>query len=212
MAKVNKSKLNIPMALACVLLCLTLFSVYLVGGIYARYIVTGSASDNARVISFGDITLTEYGDFNAEGKLVVIPGVNLTKRAYVDFDGSEAATYVFVEITATNWQAVSNYSFAAKSADKMLMQFDVASDWTYLTKNGDTYVYYVALDPNEELNAVDIIAAGGTITVSEYVTRDELQSLADVAIKLRATATQSNGFDSPLAGWTSVSSTAGGAD
>lgn len=45
-------KVNIPMVLACVLLCLTLISIHLTSGLYARYTTTATASDSARVARF----------------------------------------------------------------------------------------------------------------------------------------------------------------
>lgn len=48
----KQGKVNIPMMLACVLLCLTLFSMHLTGGLFARYTATDTASDSARVAKF----------------------------------------------------------------------------------------------------------------------------------------------------------------
>lgn len=48
----NTRKVNIPMCLACVLLCLTLISMHLTGGLFARYTTTAQASDSARVAKF----------------------------------------------------------------------------------------------------------------------------------------------------------------
>ena len=48
----TKAKINIPMCIACVLLCLTLFSFYLCGGLYAKYISTAYGGDSARVAKF----------------------------------------------------------------------------------------------------------------------------------------------------------------
>ena len=45
-------KVNIPMVLACVLLLLTMVSVHLTSGLYARYTTTAAASDSARVAKF----------------------------------------------------------------------------------------------------------------------------------------------------------------
>ena len=52
MATQSREKPNIPMCLACVLLCLTLFSVHLCSGLYARYTEKGATNDSARVASF----------------------------------------------------------------------------------------------------------------------------------------------------------------
>ena len=51
----GKAKLNIPMCAALVLLFLTMISVHLTSGLYARYTVTATGSDSARVAKF-DVT------------------------------------------------------------------------------------------------------------------------------------------------------------
>lgn len=45
-------KVNIPMVVAMILLILTIISVYLSGGLYARYSASAGASDSARVAKF----------------------------------------------------------------------------------------------------------------------------------------------------------------
>lgn len=47
-----KSKKNITLHLAAVLLCLTLFSAYLTSGLFARYTAQDSGNDSARVAGF----------------------------------------------------------------------------------------------------------------------------------------------------------------
>ncbi|MBQ4533647.1 MAG: hypothetical protein IJA18_00435 [Ruminococcus sp.] len=51
----SRSKLNIPLQLAAVLLCLTLISVYLVSGLYARYATTQRISKAAAVAEFSPL-------------------------------------------------------------------------------------------------------------------------------------------------------------
>ena len=51
MGKQN-TKVNIPMCAALVLLLLTMISVHLTSGLYARYTSTASGSDSARVAKF----------------------------------------------------------------------------------------------------------------------------------------------------------------
>lgn len=48
----GKAKLNIPMCAALVLLFLTMLSIHLTSGLYARYTATSTASDSARVAKF----------------------------------------------------------------------------------------------------------------------------------------------------------------
>lgn len=61
MSQQPKAKMNIPMCAACVLLCLTLFSMHLTGGLYAKYTAKGNGEDDARVAKF-DVRVTKSAD------------------------------------------------------------------------------------------------------------------------------------------------------
>ena len=56
----SNTKTPVVFYVGLVLLCLFMFSLYLSGGMYARYATTASGSDGARVAKF-DVTLTEVG-------------------------------------------------------------------------------------------------------------------------------------------------------
>ena len=204
MVRHHKTKMNIPMCLAAILLCLTLISIHLTSGLYAKYISSASGNDSARVIKFGELTLTEEGDFYEGNKLMIIPGVALTKKAMVSFSGSESATYVFVEITPSKWSTTDNKTFSLMSNGKTAMQWNVAEGWLFLKSDNGTYIYYRELTPNTELIATDIIAENGKITVSNQITKSEIQVMTGISIKLRATVVQSGGFENPEAAWNSV--------
>ena len=204
MVRHHKTKMNIPMCLAAILLCLTLISIHLTSGLYAKYISSASGNDSARVIKFGELTLTEEGDFYEGNKLMIIPGVTLTKKATVSFSGSESATYVFVEITPSKWSTTDNKTFSLMSNGKTAMQWNVAEGWLFLKSDNGTYIYYRELTPNTELIATDIIAENGKITVSNQITKSEIQVMTGISIKLRATVVQSGGFENPEAAWNSV--------
>lgn len=211
MAKHNKTaKVNIPMCIATLLFCLTLVSVHFTSGLYAKYSVSDSGSDSAGVISFGDLTLSESGDFYENNSLMIIPGVNLTKKATVDFAGSESATYVFVEIVPSDgWQETYGYTFSYISNDKIAMQWSVNEYWELLTDENGIYVYYRALVPNTALEGVDIIADNGRIFVSDQISKSELGSMVNISIKLRAAVVQAGGFANPEAAWNSVAAKEG---
>lgn len=59
----KKEKVNVPMCLACVLFCLTLFSMHFTGGLYAKYTAKGNGGDSARVAAFNVVT-TGNGDLH----------------------------------------------------------------------------------------------------------------------------------------------------
>ena len=209
MVRHHKTKMNIPMCLAAILFCFTLISIHLTSGLYAKYISSASGNDSARVIKFGELTLTEEGDFYEGNKLMIIPGVALTKKATLSFSGSESATYVFIEITPSKWATTDNKTFSLLSNGKTAMQWNVAEGWLFLKSDNGTYIYYRELAPNSELVMADIIAENGKIAVSNQITKSEIQVMTGISIKLRATVVQSGGFENPEAAWNSVAAKEG---
>lgn len=212
----NGTKLNIPMCMACVLLCAVLFSIHLTSGLYSRYVATGDGTDSARVITFGEITLEETGDFVTEdGKniFLITPGVDLKKQAIVTFEGSESATYIFVKaVLSNNWtrvvaDGVDTFRILSADEDTTYLEWQIASGWTYLEYDGG-YVYYRELEPNVTLEDVDIIANEGKITVSSEIPTiaqtDNITSLDNTYINFQATVVQAGGFADSSEAWNSV--------
>lgn len=200
-------KPNIMMCIACVLFCLTLISAYMTSGLYAKYTVTSNGRDLARVIKFGDIVLTESGDFGIDGTLMIIPDVDLTKKAVLSFDGSEASTYVFVKITPSpHWTTTDNRNFAIRSENNIQMQWTVADEWVFLEHDSSgRYLYYQELAPNTPLKT-DIIANDGHIIVSDTITKRDIAGMNGIFIDISAAAVQNNGFADPTAAWESMAS------
>lgn len=204
----KKIKWNIPMCLAGVLFCLTLLSIRLTSGLYARYTASGKTDDAARVITFGDLEVTETGDFEENGTMLIIPGVDLTKKAVVNFAGSEAAVYVFVEAdVSADWKTVDGKTFSVSNGSKELMRWMIGEEWRFLEEEQGAYIYYRVLEPNTPLDT-DIIA-DGTVYVSDQLTKSELEGMDDVSIQFRAAAVQLGGFDGPTAAWASLAAKEG---
>jgi len=193
-ARRPRAKVNIPICLAGVLLCMTMFSIHLTGGIFARYTTTASSGDSARVIRFGQLTLTRTG---GDTKYIA-PGVTLEWNAAVTFSGGESATYVFVEVEgAAAGDADSVTPFAEGPA------WTVAEGWEFLTGLG--CVYYRALKPNQTLDGVKLFA-DDTAVVSAYLTAEQIKDLDPVYPVFRASVVQSNGFETPVDAWASLES------
>jgi len=205
-------KLNIPMCIACVLLCLTLLSVHLTSGLYSRYTSSASGSDSARVVKFGDITLTETGDFyrstqDSEGNITneffIGPGMEIGKQLEVSFEGSEAATYVFVivKVSDSKWgydEANRRFYVGTDS-----LEWKVQSGWEYLKQDGFSRVFYKFLAPGTELEEVPFIA-DGKIKVSGTINETTLNDMNGTGITFQAKAVQAGGFDDPATAWESV--------
>ena len=205
---------NIALRLAAVLLVMVCISTWMMDGLFAKYRTSSSGQDSARVIGFGNLTLTEEGDFGtAGGQAFLIPGVDLKKDAVVEFTGSESATYVFVEAEVSeHWTVIDNKTFFVGTD---LLKWAVADGWLFLVQNGNTYVYYRELAPNVKLEA-DFIAENGKITVSKNIKRADMANIRkykvgnveyekDIKINLRASVVQSNGFSGPKQAWDSIS-------
>lgn len=71
----NKTPKNIPIRVAVVLFCLTLLSVYLVTGLFARYTTTAQSSDQARVAAFSIQSGIQDGDTQSKTvRTEIVPG------------------------------------------------------------------------------------------------------------------------------------------
>lgn len=210
---------NIALRLAAVMLMLVCISIWMLDGLFAKYRTSSSGQDSARVMSFGNITLTETGDFETDGGTAyLIPGVDLTKDVLVEFTGSESATYVFVEVDLPGgyWTRTEN-SGDVFSALSDRIRWEVAGGWTYLQQDPEQspYIYYCKVEPNTLLKQKFIAGndrqdknAKGVIKVAHTITKDTMAEIATLktplAINLRAIVVQSNGFTSPLEAWQSV--------
>lgn len=62
----KKAKLNIPICAALVLLFLTMVSIHMTSGLYARYTATSTASDSARVAKFDVATNLDNKDITID--------------------------------------------------------------------------------------------------------------------------------------------------
>lgn len=186
LAKPNKRRLP----LRAWLLYLAVATFALTGVTFSRYMASAYSQDEARVAAFGGLTVTD------SGVTPVQPGVAAQKDLTVRFEGSEAATYVFVAVQGDWTRGADGYTYTYQSG---LMTWRVAGGWTHLRDN----VYYRALSPNTALTAG--LIDGGTVDVSENMTRTELEKLSKaLSIRVRAAAVQREGGDTAETAWARV--------
>lgn len=173
------------------LLYLAVVTFALTGVTFSRYVASAHSQDEARVITFGDLTVTDSGSVQVQ------PGVAAEKDLTVHFEGSEAATYVFVELQGSDWTRGADnrtYTYGASS-----LSWRVADGWTHLRDN----VYYRELAPNTVLDAG--LIDGGAVDVSENMTRTELEELSKaLSIRVWAAAVQREGGDTAETAWARV--------
>ena len=213
MARRRRAKINIPIVLACVLLFLTMLSVHFSSGIFARYVSRADGQDNAKVASFGNLTITESGDFFT-GSAIVLPGVDLTKRATVSYEKGEVAVFIIFEAELSDHWTYDeeNKTFVIKNEstgtgeDPNFLSWSVENGWEFIGKDGNKYAYYIALEPNKSLDTTDFVANDGKVTVSKYITAEDLEEMkkiGDIYINFKAYAVQA-GDMTALEAWNKV--------
>lgn len=187
LAKPNKRRLP----LRAWLLYLAVATFALTGVTFSRYVASAHSQDEGRVITFGGLTVTDSGSVQVQ------PGVAAEKDLTVHFDGSEAATYVFVELKGSDWTRGADnrtYTYGGGS-----LSWRVADGWTHLQDN----VYYRELAPNTALDAG--LIDDGAVNVSENMTRTQLQAAAGTLhIRVQAAAVQREGGDTAETAWARV--------
>lgn len=182
LAKPNKRRLP----LRAWLLYLAVATFALTGVTFSRYVASAHSQDEGRVITFGDLTVTDSGSVQVQ------PGVAAQKDLTVRFEGSEAAVYVFAEVQ-DGWTRGADGIYHDAAG---LMTWRVADGWTHLRDN----VYYRELAPNTALTAG--LIAGGAVDVSENMTRTELEKLPKaLSIRVQAAAVQREGGDTAQIAW-----------
>lgn len=216
--------LNAAMCLAVALFWLVIITTYMSSGLFAKYSTMGMGGDSARVIQFGELTVTETLDTVVTptgGNLIFVPGTTMKKDITVDFEGSEADTVVFVALEAKGWSftapnATDPASFALKQGENTLMSWKMENGWNYLASDEDErHVFYIFLDSNTPLKNKPVIKDGKiTVNVATYDAYDALAG-ADLNLDITAYAVQANGFYAPdrdtavevaIAAWNSVKS------
>lgn len=185
LAKPNKRRLP----LRAWLLYLAVVTFALTGVTFSRYVASAHSQDEGRVITFGDLTVTDSGSVQVQ------PGVAAQKDLTVHFDGSEAAVYVFAEVQ-DGWTLGTDGIYHDAAG---LMTWRVADGWTHLQDN----VYYRELAPNTALDAG--LIDGGAVNVSEDMTRTQLEELSKaLSIRVKAAAVQREGGDTAETAWARV--------
>ena len=186
LAKPNKRRLP----LRAWLLYLAVVTFALTGVTFSRYVASAHSQDEARVITFGDLTVTDSGSVQVQ------PGVAAKKDLTVHFDGSEAAVYVFAEVQGGWTRGADNRTYTYGGGS---LSWRVADGWTHLQDN----VYYRELAPNTALDAG--LIDGGAVNVSENMTRTELEKLSKgLSSHVQAAAVQREGGDTAETAWARV--------
>ena len=176
------------------LLALVLVFGCAVGGTFAW--LTAKTDAVVNTFTYGDINIglaeTTGNDYK------IVPGVDIEKNPKVTVTAGSEACWLFVKVEEKDWPTF-------KEADEKTAKIDyeIASGWTEL--EGVSGVYYREVGAVTADTSFEVIK-GNVITVSENLTKTEVNTVVTVHPKLTFTAyaVQKDGVASAAAAWEKV--------
>ena len=176
------------------LLALVLVFGCAVGGTFAW--LTAKTDAVVNTFTYGDINI---GLAETTGNTYkIVPGVDITKDPKVTVEAGSEACWLFVKVEEKDWPTF-------KEADNTTAKIDykIASGWTEL--EGVSDVYYREVGAVTADTSFDVIK-DNVITVSENLTKDEVNTVVALNPKLTFTAyaVQKDGVTSAADAWAKV--------
>ncbi len=156
----NKIKKNIPIRAAAVLLCLTLFSIYLVSGLFARYTSGTQNGDSARVAKF---SIRSGSTLSRSVEASFYPGKSETATLLVENDSEVSVSYA---ITVTNETNNLPLSLRLEKKNSSLTDGTAFTDQRLQSGCSDEYTLYIDWDASHGDPAVMGMVDYITVTVT----------------------------------------------
>lgn len=177
------------------LLALVLVFGCAVGGTFAW--LTAKTDPVVNTFTYGDINI-DLAETTGTGYKIV-PGMNISKDPKVTAKAGSEACWLFVKVEEENWPT---FKEADNSTAKIA--YEIASGWTAL--EGVSGVYYREVDAAAADTSFEVIK-GNLITVSENLTKAEVNTVVTVQPKLTFTAyaVQKDGVADAADAWAKVS-------
>ncbi len=159
----REPKFNIPMFAALVLLLLTMVSVHLTSGLYARYTANSGGSASARVAKFDVVhELTPVENEAGHYALTVTNNSEVTVRFKVDMSFEYPMTISVEDAIAPLVELDNTYSFVnenwilAPNSETVLNIAFTPRDWTQITKNAHGSSVTETIDFNVTVTAEQV--------------------------------------------------------
>ena len=159
----KKQNVNIPIRVAAVLLCLTLFSTYLVSGLFARYTASAEGSDGARVARF---SIQGSGALTQPIAVSLAPGDTKEVSLLIENESEVAVEYTIDVTKGTNNLPLSFRMASEEGAPADAGTFTVQKLPGSHTDRYTLYIDWKAEDNNPAvMGMVDYIAV--TVTAAQ---------------------------------------------
>ena len=170
----GKAKVNIPICAALVLLFLTMVSIHLTSGLYARYTVTSTASDSARVAKF-NVDGTKNGEVTVSTKTNSQGNYALTVYNHSEVSVTYSLDFIFEE-EVDGWLTLklgeTVYSTSAEKGKKVIS----------IGKMGD-------LPPNSHFTHTFIFSVDKTkwSSITNHITNENPEWIVPFKVDIHAT-------------------------
>ena len=175
------------------LLALVLVFGCAVGGTFAW--LTAKTDAVVNTFTYGDINIglaeTTGNDYK------IVPGVAISKDPKVTVEAGSEACWLFVKVEEKDWPA-----FKETDNNKAKIDYKIASGWTEL--EGVSGVYYREVGAVTADTSFDVIK-DNVITVSENLTKTEVNTVVHPKLTFTAYAVQKDGVASAADAWAKVS-------
>lgn len=174
------------------LLALVLVFGCAVGGTFAW--LTAKTDPVVNTFTYGDINI-DLAETTGSG-YKIIPGVNIEKNPKVTVKAGSEACWLFVKVEEKNWP-----EFKEADGKTAKIAYEIAPGWTEL----ESGVYYREVDAAATDTSFGVIK-GDVITVSENLTKTEVNNVVTVQPKLTFTAyaVQKDGVATAADAWAKV--------
>ena len=148
----NRTKVNIPICLAAVLLCLTLLSIHMTSGLYARYSSSDAGEDASRVAKFEITKNKEH--ISEQLVLSLAPGTMVSEIEVYNKSEVSVAYTLNVENVSKNLPLQFQIDEEPPSANSILKEKEMPPDTMYQYKFSVIWPKENAL---QDMGKVDLI-------------------------------------------------------
>ncbi len=199
-----KNRRNVSNKTVAILLALVLAIGCAVGGTLAWLI--SKTEPVVNTFTYGDINIDLAETTGTDYK--IIPGVNISKDPKVTVTAGSEACWLFVKVKEENWPTFTDADKTKK------VSYRIAEGWTALT--GQTGVYYREVEAATAKAGVsyyilkgDTTYANGVVTVSDTLTKDEVDQLKEKkpTLTFKAYAVQKDGIADATTAWEKIPTT-----
>ena len=159
--------------------------------------LTAKTDPVTNTFTVGDINIS-LGESTTDYKIV--PGVNIAKDPKVTVKANSEACWLFVKVDEANWPTFKEEDDTTRKVD-----YAIADGWTKLTDvEGVDNVYYRQVGASDNAQEFYVLA-GNTVTVSENLTKSEVQGIGTgenaPTLTFTAYAVQQEGVDTAEEAW-----------